>query len=308
VQLKTAPTSGKIKINIAYEVIMAVLAFAVLTILVLEYTLPLTEKQLDVFEAIDLSILAVFAVDYFYRLIKAPNKLVFFKSNIFDLIAIIPLDNTYRIARLARLTRLARLSRVSRLSRLSRFIRMLLFVNKFFGGVTKLLKTNGLHYMIAFTVVIIFLGAVGILHFESSIGRIHTFGDAIWWSLVTTTTVGYGDISPTSPGGRILAGFLMIIGIGFLSMVTGSIATFFVDKVLDKKGHKGKSVTDEQLEFIKTKLDNMENLRYEEIIAINEITLSLWKIKTQRSEKMDIHYKSKAEEQEGQKIINARSD
>ncbi len=53
-----------------------------------------------------------------------------------------------------------------------------------------------------------------------------TFPDALWWSYVTATTVGYGDLSPVSTGGRIIASLLMLTGIGFLSLLTGTIASF----------------------------------------------------------------------------------
>lgn len=54
--------------------------------------------------------------------------------------------------------------------------------------------------------------------------------DALWWSFVTVTTVGYGDISPVSSFGRVIAGLLMAFGIGFIGMLTGTIATFFIKK------------------------------------------------------------------------------
>jgi len=54
-------------------------------------------------------------------------------------------------------------------------------------------------------------------------------GDGIWWSVVTSTTVGYGDLSPVTPIGRGLAVVLMIVGIGTIGMITGSIATYFIE-------------------------------------------------------------------------------
>lgn len=106
-----------------------------------------------------------------------------------------------------------------------------------------------------------------------------TFGDAIWWSLVTTTTVGYGDISPESVGGRVLAGILMVIGIGFLGMVTGSVATYFVDRLSRGQEQEKKSVADEQIEFIKSKLDNLEDLQYEDVEHLREIIMTNWRQK-----------------------------
>lgn len=55
-----------------------------------------------------------------------------------------------------------------------------------------------------------------------------TFGDALWWAIVTATTVGYGDIAPVTPIARVIAVVLMLVGIGTLGMITGSIATYFL--------------------------------------------------------------------------------
>jgi voltage-gated potassium channel len=52
--------------------------------------------------------------------------------------------------------------------------------------------------------------------------------DGIWWAVVTVTTVGYGDVYPRSVGGRIVAMIVMLFGIGFLSVLTATIASRFV--------------------------------------------------------------------------------
>ena len=59
-------------------------------------------------------------------------------------------------------------------------------------------------------------------------GRIHSFFDALWWSLSTITTVGYGDIYPVTTAGRIIGGFTMIVGISTFALVTAKIAQFLV--------------------------------------------------------------------------------
>jgi voltage-gated potassium channel len=57
----------------------------------------------------------------------------------------------------------------------------------------------------------------------------HTFGKAIWWALQTVTTVGYGDVVPTTGFGRTVAGILMISGIAFLAVVTASVTAALVE-------------------------------------------------------------------------------
>ena len=102
-----------------------------------------------------------------------------------------------------------------------------------------------------------------------------TLGDALWWSLVTATTVGYGDISPESAGGRIVAAILMLVGIGLIGMVTGSVATYFVSKLSSGSDQKS-SVASEQIDFVKNKLDDLENLSQEDVVALNRIIVCAW--------------------------------
>ena len=277
-------TKDRTRINLIYEIFMAVLALVVVAILFVEFTRPLTAEQQAILDNIDLSILIVFAVDYFYRLIRAHDKWYFFKRNIFDLVAIMPFDKAFRVARLARLVRLARLSRSTRLTRVLRFskvVRIFAFSKRIGNTFSGVLKTNGLIYVVLLTVGIVLLGAVGIFMIEEAMV---SFGDALWWSLVTTTTVGYGDISPESTGGRLLAGFLMIVGIGFLGMVTGSIATFFVDRLSGNQEKEKVSVVDKQIDYVKQSLDGIEDLSNEEVEYLLETIRSIRSYKTNNKE------------------------
>jgi voltage-gated potassium channel len=269
------------RLSIFYEIAMASLAIVIVIILFIELTTPLTKSQEALLSYIDFSVLIIFAIDYVYRFIKAENKWAFFKSNIFDLIAIIPFDKAFRIARLVRLGRLIRLSRLSNILKLLKLLRIVIYIKKSGNTLKEILKTNGLIYVMSATVFIVFLGALGIMIVEPGIGA---FGDSLWWSIVTTTTVGYGDISPKSIGGRIIAGLLMIVGIGFLGMVTGSIATYFVSRLSKTEPKTAKSVADEQIEYIKGKLDNIAELNQEEIQFLNQTIVQIWEMKIKTRE------------------------
>jgi voltage-gated potassium channel len=58
-------------------------------------------------------------------------------------------------------------------------------------------------------------------------------GLGVWWAVTTVTTVGYGDVVPTTVGGRIVASLLMVVGIGFISILTATIASSFVARDID---------------------------------------------------------------------------
>lgn len=85
-----------------------------------------------------------------------------------------------------------------------------------------------------------------------------TIGSGLWWAVQTTTTVGYGDHVPTTAGGRLLAAFVMLIGIGFLTVITAAItSTFVAGARLDPAGNV-EAPTAEQLRDIKTRLERIE--------------------------------------------------
>ncbi len=89
--------------------------------------------------------------------------------------------------------------------------------------VSKLLRTNGLLYIFYLNSFIVLVGS-SIL----SVVEEKSFSDSLWWALVTVTTVGYGDIVPTSIFGKWLAVLLMLIGIGTIGMLTSALTNFFV--------------------------------------------------------------------------------
>ena len=62
---------------------------------------------------------------------------------------------------------------------------------------------------------------------------VNTFGDGIWWALVTITTVGYGDITPLTTEGRIVAGILMFLGLGLIATITAVISAKFIQNFVD---------------------------------------------------------------------------
>jgi voltage-gated potassium channel len=220
-----------------YNIFIMTLALIAVVMAFLDIVDKISIESNSTLHYIDTAILIIFTIDYLTRFILSENKKQFFKSNILDLIAIIPFNSMFRAFRITRITRVARLSRLSKLtklSKLSRLVRLLAFSKRFTNNMSKFLKTNGFAYILYITIFTVFSGAVSIYLLEKGT-TVETFEDAIWWSFVTTTTVGYGDISPTTVHGRIIASILMLVGIGFVGMLTGTIATFFLSKTPEHK-------------------------------------------------------------------------
>ncbi len=81
--------------------------------------------------------------------------------------------------------------------------------------------------------IIIFFSSLAITYFEPGI----SFVNGVWWSIVTLTTVGYGDISPTTGGGRAVAAIIMFFGIGLLGMLSANLAAIMISKrIRENKG------------------------------------------------------------------------
>ena len=97
------------------------------------------------------------------------------------------------------------------------------------------LKRNYLFIVIFGLLSTWFLGAIFISFIEP--GSFSNFKNSLWWTIVTMTTVGYGDMSPTTTGGRILAVIIMFFGISLIAIVTGSISSVFTTrKIMEGKG------------------------------------------------------------------------
>ena len=88
-----------------------------------------------------------------------------------------------------------------------------------------------------------------------------TFGRALWWAIQTVTTVGYGDVVPTSTEGRIVAAVLMVVGFATLTLVTASISAGFVDRIQRQRRQRELDALLEALQRIEQRLDRLERGR-----------------------------------------------
>lgn len=188
------------KLTVAYEVFMFVLV-------IISLFFAFSENEQLLFY--DKLIWVVFVIDYTTRLIRSEKKWTYIKTHPFELIAIIPFDSIFRAARFVRIFRV---------------IRLLGIGSRFFKPVYNVLQTNGLDKLLIITMIMLFVIPIPVILVEP---EINTFPDALWWAIVTTTTVGYGDISPTTGLGRFLAVILMLVGIGIIGTFTSAITSYF---------------------------------------------------------------------------------
>ncbi|MDN6052170.1 MAG: ion transporter [Lactobacillus sp.] len=198
-----------------YELIIGVLALLSIALTIFDFSgvINLTKQPWNI---ADNGILIIFAFDYFTRLITARDKKVFFKHNIFDLLAILPFNSLFG------LFRFSRLFRAFRLLKLFKFVRLIGFIGKAQNKLKKFSKINGFIYLVWICLAILLISAT-----LYPIAENVPSGEALWWAIVTSTTVGYGDISPHTFVGKFAAVMLMLVGIGFIGILTSTITSYF---------------------------------------------------------------------------------
>jgi voltage-gated potassium channel len=222
----------------AWQCLMLFLSVYVLAALLVEtaFVLPLEVSRL--LSVVDMAVCGVFAADFFIQLKAAKRKRDYLKWGWIDLVSSIPNLPFLRIGRLARIIRIVRLLRGLRSTRV---IIVHLFQNRARGT----LATVAL-----ITFVLIVFSSIAILNVETDPdSTIKTAEDALWWSLATVTTVGYGDVYPKTTVGHMVAGVLMVSGIALFGTFTATVASFFVQQDSRRE--------DQKLDAVLRKLDAM---------------------------------------------------
>ncbi len=207
---------------------------SIISILGYDSAIPINIGSPKIYKVIERITIAIFLIEMLLRFImlcseckrKKPYSLIkYFTSytTLLDILSIIPYDvfpYPYRIIILiARLVKIARFSQSIK--------EMLATIQE---------KTFELSTVFFIFVFFLFSASIIMFSLERNINpEINTLFDAFWWSIVTVTTVGYGDIKPATNAGRIVASVLMILGISGIAVLTGIITTGFTDRLLKLK-------------------------------------------------------------------------
>ncbi len=152
----------------------------------------------------------LFGIDYVVRLLLADNRGRWFFYHLHELaIVVLPFLRPLRLLRL---------------------LTLVTFLQRTIGGA---LRGRVVAYAVAATVLLVFVASLAMFDAERNAAdaNITSFADAVWWAVATVTTVGYGDYSPTTATGRLIAVGLMIAGIALLGVVTATLASWLVQKV-----------------------------------------------------------------------------
>ena len=145
-------------------------------------------------------------------------------------------------------------------------------VKNFFSLLETIFNSRRLRTILA--ALIFFIAIFGYLFYVSE-PQVETFGDGIWWALVTITTVGYGDITPLTTLGRVVAGLLMLLGLGLIATITAIVSAKFIQNYVD--GHTNDDVL-EKLQELETEIEKIEELEDNVLGKLKELETDVDKL------------------------------
>ena len=200
------------------NLLVIVLSIYVLFALLIDTFFKLQPEMSRLLTIVDDVICVFFLFEFCVRFYQAESKWKFMKWGWIDLISSIPSLEVFRPGRALRLFRLLRMIRAFRsLKHLVHHI----FRNRAQGAFMS---------VSLFAILMVIFSSIAILQVEDSPeSNIKTAEDAVWFSYVTITTVGYGDKYPVTTEGRIIAAVLMTTGVGLFGIFTGFVASWFVE-------------------------------------------------------------------------------
>ena len=205
---------------------MALLSLAWLLIVVAE----LAWGENHLLSTFGLVIWIIFLAEFAIRIILAPEKLPFLRRNWLTVLALaLP---ALRVFRALRFVRAARALRGARL------VRIVGTANRSMKALRTTLRRRQFGYVAGLTILIIFLGAAGMVSFEPAgevRGGFASYSHALWWTAMLVTSIG-SDFWPVTTEGRILALLLSVYGLAVFGYITASFASFFVGRDAEEPG------------------------------------------------------------------------
>lgn len=227
---------GKINksLNTAYSVFM--LICIVISIIPLCF-----RKEYPEFKIIDKITVTIFIIDYILRLFTADVKYKegfisylkypFSFMAIIDLVSILPsltiINNAFKTLRIIRLTKLTRVFRTVKTVRVVRTVRY----SKSAGLLISAIKNSKESLLIICWIAILYVFSVALIMFNIEPQTFKTMFDAIYWAMVSLTTVGYGDIYAVSVIGKVISMISSFIGIAIIALPSGIITSALVNEL-----------------------------------------------------------------------------
>lgn len=221
-KLRSVIEDNTTKKGMYFDYVIQILIFISLVAFALE-TLPDNSiKFISILNSIEIFTVIIFTIEYILRIYCAekPFKYIFSFYGAIDFLAIIPFYLRFGLD--LRSLRAFRVFRVFRALKIVRYNKAL----KRFGLAAKIVKEEIILFMIVI-VIFIFLVSSGIYYFENEAQpeSFKSIPHSFWWTIVTLTTVGYGNVFPITISGKIFTFFVLIIGVAVVTFPAGLVAT-----------------------------------------------------------------------------------
>jgi len=182
-------------------------------------------------EIIELALTSLFVLEFVTRLVAAHDRRQYLRGHWIDLVALAPPVRAARVLRLLRLLRLVR--SFAGIYRASMHV----------GG---LARHRGFAWLIVAWLAVMVICSIALYAAEHGINKaIDSPFDALWWGVVTLSTVGYGDVYPITPEGKLAAMVLMLLGIGLFSAITATATSYLISTGRPPDDSKAGRVVDE---------------------------------------------------------------
>ena len=211
----------------AFDWTIIVLIFYAIAALVYGTMPTLNEDERKFLWISEIVVTAIFTLEYILRFYLAEQKRDYSFSfyGIIDFVAILPFYLDLLLGAEVAVLRAFRALRLLRIFRLLKIVRY----NRASDRLLKALSESKEEFILFFltTLILLFISAAGIYYFEHSVQpeAFSSILHSLWWAVVTLTTVGYGDIAPTTLGGRIFTFIILLIGLGVVAAPAGLIAS-----------------------------------------------------------------------------------
>lgn len=236
---------SKKRYDLSWFVDFFIISLIVLNViaLILETIEPVREKYLEFFQKFELFSVLIFSIEYVLRVWTA-NLKPGFKTPVWgnlkytttplaivDLLAILPFYLPFLGVDL-RLFRMFRIFRLFRLFKIARYLTALALINRVIKQ-----KKEELFISLVFTTFLLLITSTLMYYVENNAQPEHfsSIPETMWWGIATLTTVGYGDVYPITPLGKLLGGGIAVIGIGLFALPTGILASGFSEELARKK-------------------------------------------------------------------------
>ncbi len=207
---------------------------------ILETVKPLEERFSTLFYAFEVFSVTVFSIEYLLRLwvadadpkyqgpIKGRLRYVLSPMALIDLLAILPFYLPLALTLDLRVLRLLRLFRLFRLFKMTRYVQSLRTFHRVFAAKKEELLITA---SMIFILLVLASSAMYAAENDTQPDKFGSIPETLWWGVVTLTTIGYGDVYPVTPVGKVIGGVFAVLGIGLFALPAGILASGFSEEL-----------------------------------------------------------------------------